>query len=52
MIRRLRAWLYRKDKERCSGCGRKLTVPERLWYGRRCEECEKRLNKKIMRAVF
>lgn len=52
MFRRLRAWLHRKDKDYCKGCGKRLTEPEKFWYGVRCEECEKRLDKKIQKAVF
>lgn len=52
MFRRLRAWLHRKDKDYCNGCGRKLKQYEKFWYGTRCEKCEERINKEIMRAIF
>lgn len=37
---RIKAYIFRKDPDRCRSCGRKLTPTEKYYYGRSCERCE------------
>lgn len=46
LIRRIRAFIHRKDKNRCSFCGKRLSETEKEYYGNSCEKCESRLQKR------
>lgn len=47
MFRKLRAWIYRKDKHRCSYCGKVLNEVEEYYYINSCEDCERRMQEKL-----
>ncbi len=44
---KIKAMIFRNDKNRCYSCGKKLTETELFYYGRSCEKCERKETEKL-----
>lgn len=46
---KLKALIFRKDKTRCTYCGKKLNKTELFYYCNSCEKCEMKIMKKLFK---
>ena len=51
MIKKIRAWMHRNNKDYCKMCGKRMNEVEKYYYGIHCEKCEGKWYRKMQKKA-